>query len=281
MRRATVLGLTFALAVHSAAAQDTTRFGDEPAQSLFVRSRAAVSHAGTVTQLRSLMLRGHLRTMADNGAPLDGAIEIRVLLPDNFLRIETYADVQRYLGFSGRSLLTAIREGNRIELPPEKAVPQMLRATQAHFTRLMLGAATYITSDRQMTIRSSGSAATMVDPRDSARGAIASSTPQSAAGSAVVTNPGLDPFSLDVQSENFFVRFVVDSITRVPVQLVFAGGKQEPTSVAFGDRRTVGGFDLPYLMTTTVGGRTLERVVFDEILVNPELSKADFRIERK
>jgi hypothetical protein len=35
------------------------------------------------------------------------------------------------------------------------------------------------------------------------------------------------------------------------------------------------------LMTTTVGGRTLERVVFDEIVVNPELSKADFRVERK
>ena len=81
-----------------------------------------------------------------------------------------------------------------------------------------------------------------------------------------------------MQSENFFVRFVVDNITRVPVQLVFASGKQgPPTRVAFGDRRTVGGFDLPYLMTTTVGGRTLERVVFDEILVNPELSKADFR----
>jgi hypothetical protein len=84
-----------------------------------------------------------------------------------------------------------------------------------------------------------------------------------------------------MQSENFFVRLVVDSITRMPVQLVFAGGKQEPTSVAFGDRRTVGGFDLPYLMTTTVGGRTLERVVFDEILVNPQLRKADFRIDRK
>jgi hypothetical protein len=77
------------------------------------------------------------------------------------------------------------------------------------------------------------------------------------------------------------VAAVVDSLTRMPVQLVFAGGKQEPTSVAFGDRRTVGGFELPYLMTTTVGGRTLERVVFDEILVNPELSKADFRVERQ
>jgi len=121
----------------------------------------------------------------------------------------------------------------------------------------------------------------MVDPRESARAAIASSTPQSAAGSAVVTNPGLDPFSLDVQSENFFVRFVVDSMTRMPVELVFAGARQEPTRVAFGDRRTVAGFDLPYLMTTTVGNRTLERVVFDEILVNPELSKADFRVDRK
>jgi len=178
-------------------------------------------------------------------------------------------------------LLTAIREGNRVELPPEKAAPQMLQATQAHFTRLMLGAATFITSDRQMTIRSSGSAAAMVDPRESVRSAIAASAPQSAAGSAVVTNPGLDPFSLDVQSENFFVRFVVDSITRMPVQLVFAGGKQEPTRVVFGDRRTVGGFDLPYLMTTTVGNRTLERVVFDEILVNPELHKTDFRIDRQ
>jgi hypothetical protein len=73
-------------------------------------------------------------------------------------------------------------------LPPEKAAPQMLHGTQAHFTRLMLGGVvTYIPSDRQMTIRSSGG----------------------------------------------------------------------------------------------VGKRTLERVVFDEILVNPELSKADFRIDRK
>ena len=281
MRRATVLGLTFVLAVHSVAAQDTTRFGDDAAQNLFVRSRAAVARTGTVTQLRSLILRGQIRTLADNGAPLDGTIEIKVLLPDSFLRVETYGTVQRFLGLSGRSLLTAFRDGNRIELPPEKAVPQMLGATRAHFTRLMLGVATYITSDRQMTIRSAGGTPTMVDPRESARAAVASPTPQSAAGSAIMTNPGLDPFSLDVQSENFFARFVVDSSTRLPVQLVFAGGKQEPTTLAFGDRRTVGGFDLPYLMTTTVGSRTLERVVFNEILVNPELSKADFRIDRK
>lgn len=281
MRRAAALVLTSALAVHVVAAQDTTRFGDDAAQNLFVRSRAAVAHAGTVTQLRSLILRGHVRTMADNGAPLDGTIEIKVLLPDSFLRIETYATVQRFSGFAGKSLLTAIREGNRVELPPESAAPQMLRATQAHFTRLMLGVATYITSDRQMTIRTSGSASTMVDPRETARAAVASPTPQSATASAVVTNPGLDPFSLDVQSESFFVRFVVDSITRLPVQLMFSVGRQERTTVAFGDRRTVGGFDLPYLMTTTVGNRSLERVVFDEILVNPELSGADFRIDRK
>lgn len=116
-----VLGLTFVLAVHSIAAQDTTRFGDDAAQNLFVRSRAAVARTGTVTQLRSLILRGQIRTLADNGAPLDGTIEINVLLPDSFLRVETYGTVQRFLGLSGKSLLIAFRDGNRIELPPEKA----------------------------------------------------------------------------------------------------------------------------------------------------------------
>jgi hypothetical protein len=280
MRRICILVLLFAFAPQGTFAQDSTRFADDAAQNLFVRSRAAVVHTGTVTQLRSLILRGHLRTTADNGSPLDGAIEIKVLLPDNFLRVETYADVQRFTGFTGKALLTAMREGNRVELPPDNATAALLRVTRAHFTRFMLGIATYITTDRQMTMRSSGGAPTMVDPRDSARAAVVSSTPQSAAGSAVVTNSSPEPFSLDVQSDNFFVRFVVDSITRMPVQLVFPGARQEPTTMAFGNRRTVGGFDLPYLMTTTVGHRVLERVVFDEILVNRELSQADFRIDR-
>ena len=282
MRRASVFASAFVLTLQIAiVAQDSTRFGDDAAQNLFIRSRASVVHTGSVTQLRSLILRGHVRTTADTGASLDGTIEIKVLLPDSFLRTEQYAGVQRFTGFAGNSLLTAMREGNRVELPPENAVAPLLGVTRAHFTRMMLGLATYITSDRQMTIRSSGNTPTMIDPRETARAAVASQFPQSAAASSVVTNPGLDPFSLDVQSENFFVRYVVDSLTRVPVQLVFPGAKQQPTTLALGDRRTVGGFDLPYLMTTTVGNRLLERVTFDEILVNPELSKADFRIDRK
>jgi len=281
MKRSVIVMWTAIATAAGIAAQDSTRFGDDAAQNLFIRSRASVVHSGSVTQLRSLILRGHVRTAADSGAPLDGTIEIKVLLPDSFLRTEKYASVQRFTGFAGNSLLTAMREGNRIELPPENAVAPLLGVTRAHFTRMMLGLATYITSDRQMTIRSSGSTPTMIDPRETARAAVASQFPQSAAASSVVTNPGLDPFSLDVQSENFFVRYVVDSLTRVPVQLVFPGAKQEPTTLALGDRRTVGGFDLPYLMTTTVGNRLLERVTFDEILVNPELSKADFRIDQK
>ena len=106
---------------------------DEAAQNLFVRSRAAVVHTGTVTQLRSLILRGHLRTTADNGAPLEGAIEIKVLLPDSFLRVETYADVQRFTGFTGKSLLTAMREGNRVELPPDNATAPLLRCHPGAF----------------------------------------------------------------------------------------------------------------------------------------------------
>jgi hypothetical protein len=153
-------------------AQDSTRFGDDAAQNLFIRSRTSVVHRGSVTQLRSLILRGHVRTTADSGAPLDGTIEIKVLLPDSFLRTETYAGVQRFTGFAGTSLLTAMREGNRVELPPENAVAPLLGVTRAHFTRMMLGLATYITSDRQMTIRSSGSTPAMIDPRETGESGI-------------------------------------------------------------------------------------------------------------
>jgi hypothetical protein len=282
MRRISLLVLPAALTVVSVVvAQDSTRFADDAAQSLFVRSRAAVVHAGTVTQLRSLILRGHLWTSADDGSALAGTIEIKVLLPDSFLRIESYAGVQRFTGFAGKSLLTAMRDGNRVEMPPDNATAALMRLTRAHFTRMMLGLATYITTDRQMTMRSSGGVPAMVDPRDAARTAVASGMPVSAAASSIVTNSSPEPFSLDVQSDNFFVRYVVDSVTREPVQLVFTGAKQEPTTTAFGDRRLVGGFDLPHLMTTSVANRVLERVVFDEILVNPELSKTDFRVDRK
>lgn len=282
MRKVCVLVVASVLGLPAgASAQDATRFADVEAQNLFVRSRAAVVSSGSVLLLRSLVLKGDLRTFTDDGRLLEGRIDIRVLLPDHFIRIETFGESQRVSGFAGKVLLTEMRDGNRIELPPEKLTSQLLRLVHAHFTRFMLGAVTYVTADQQLTFRSAGGAPSMVDPRESAYTATSSTTPQSAAGSAVVTNSTPEPFAMDVMSETLAARFEVDSLTRVPVKLTFQGARKEPNTMKFEDRRAVAGFNLPYRITTSTRERALETIVFDEILVNPELSKADFRVDRK
>jgi hypothetical protein len=262
-------------------AQDATRFADESAHNLFMRSRAAVVQAGTVLQLRSLIMKGDLRSFTDDGVLLEGRVEIRALLPDHFLRIETYGTSQRVSGFAGNVLLTEMRDGNRIELPPEKLVSQLLRVVHAHFTRLMLGAVTYIAADQQLTFRSSGGTTAMVDPRDSARAAIGDGVFRSAAGAAVLNNQTPEPFALDVTSTTFGARFEVDSQTRMPTLLTFQGAGKEPTTMKFEDRRVVSGLNLPYRITTSVHARPLETIVFDEIQVNPELTRANFRADPK
>jgi hypothetical protein len=258
-------------------AQDATRFADESAHDLFVRSRAAVVHSGTVLQLHSLVMKGVLRAFADNGNLLEGRIEIRALLPDHFIRIETFGASRRISGFAGKALLTEMRDGNRVELPPEKLTSQLLRLVHAHFTRLMLGVATYVSADQHLTFRSAGGAVAMVDPRETARAAISSTGGTSAAGSSIVTNATPDHFAMDVMSENFSVRYVVDSLTREPAAIVFEGARKEPNTMKFEDRRLVSGLNLPFRITTSAHDRALETMVFDDIVVNPELNRADFR----
>jgi len=280
--RGLLVALTTIVLVAHPSAQDATRFADDAAQNMFIRSRAAVVQSGSVLQLRSLIMKGDLRTFTDDGRLLEGRIEIRVLLPDHFLRVETFGTSQRVSGFAGKVLLTEMRDGNRIELPPGNLTSTLMRLVHAHFTRFMLGAVTYVTADQQLTFRSAGGAPAMVDPRESARAAIAATLPQSAAaGSAVVTNATPEPFAMDVMSENLTARYEVDSVTRMPVKLTFQGARKEPNTMKFEDRRAVSGLHLPYRITTSARDRALETIVFDEILVNPDLSKADFRIDRR
>ena len=245
-------------------AQDAMRFADTPAQSLFLRSRAVVVASGSVRQLRSVILRGHITAVGD-GEPVDGAVEIRCLLPDHFLRVETIGNVQRWSGYAGRSLLTSIRQGGKVETPPGNLTSTLLAVARAHFTRLMLGALTYIPADQELTFRSGGATAAPVDPRI-----------QASTGTAV-SNDMPERFVLDVMSDTFSARFEVDPISGVPVRLTYPGANRVSTTMRFADRRAVGGFLMPYRVTVSAGDRVLETLTFDEILINPEMGKADFK----
>jgi hypothetical protein len=254
---------TFAVA--GVLAQDAMRFADEPARDLFLRSRASIVQTGSVRDLRSLILRGRIQSPANDGSTLNGRVEIKMLFPDYFLETDTYGADERLSGFAGKTLLTATRDHGALDVPPANLTTPLLQLARAHMTRLMLGAATYIPSGQELTFRTSGGMAQMVDPRRTAQS------------SAVIRTGDADPFSIDVSSEGFAARFAVDSVSRVPTQLVYQGSKQMATTMAFADRRAVGGLLMPYRITTTAGSRVLETLTFDEILVNPELSKNDFR----
>ena len=43
------------------------------------------------------------------------------------------------------------------------------------------------------------------------------------------------------------------------------------------DRRDASGLKLPFHMTTTAGGRIVDELILEQILVNPEISKSDFK----
>jgi hypothetical protein len=76
--------------------------------------------------------------------------------------------------------------------------------------------------------------------------------------------------------DGFYTRYVVDA-AKVPQRLEYRAAKDEIWTTVFSDRRAVGGLLMPYRIVTTGRGMVREDLRFDEILVNPELSKGDFR----
>ena len=118
------------------------RFADQASRDLIRRSREAIGRAAA-RDLRSLRLKGLRRVPLEGSEAADGSVEIRILLPDKFLRIDATGAAERRSGFVGRDVLTPRGD---------------LRRERAQLTRLMLGFAAYAAAD-DLTIRSTGEAA--------------------------------------------------------------------------------------------------------------------------
>ena len=62
----------------------------------------------------------------------------------------------------------------------------------------------------------------------------------------------------------------------MPSKLLYPGNPQEET-MTFGDRRDVNGLKIPFHITTTAGGRVIDELILEQVLVNPEIGKGDFK----
>src|SRR6266487_1131506 len=161
--------------------QDGVLLRDAKAKDLFAAARIAIfGGPGGIARLHSMRLRGRSRFPAADATMLSGTVEIRVLLPDRYLRIDTGSFGRRMTGYAGNTTLDLVEtaDGN------------------------------------------------------------------------TVANPG-DPAS-------------IMHADRAVLTTVYA------------DRRATGGMKAPFSIVTTAGDRIVDELLFDEIAVNPSLSKTDF-----
>lgn len=241
--------LSFPVLCVALAGQSFVSYEGAGADRLFRMSRMAVGGEASVAGITSLVMKGTAKVTANDGGPAERAIEIRVLLPNNYLRIESGGTWMRRSGFSGDALLTEIRRGETLDKPPAQMAPALLRAEKARLTRFLLGTASITSPVVWMTLKQPGDV------------------------TEVGSNLGR-VLEARNDKENFMTQAFYDTAA-LPLRVEYEGGNRR-ISIAFSDRKPVGDLLLPHTITTTVDGSLLEEIRLSAITVNAPLTKADF-----
>jgi hypothetical protein len=168
-------------------------------------------------------------------------------------------------GFATRTVLSEIRQNGQVEHPPAQLEKAILRNERLRADRFLLGALTYAGADRELTVSSIGRAGEMIDPRQSARTAMR------------IDQTNVEPNVFAVRGEDLVARVEIDSSSRMPVRMTFPSSDKSEIVLTFADRREVDGLHMPYRVTMTERGQVVDELLFDEILINPELGKGDFK----
>jgi hypothetical protein len=243
-------------------AQDNYQTTDPNVDNIVRYARMAVG-GGVVSKLKALEFRGKSKVEM-NGFLIDCTVDIKILLPDHYLRVDAAPTDAKLAGYAGKTVLNAIRAGANLSLPPDNLTSAILKNERTRLARFLLGSVMYFTSDTSMVFHSSGLNVEMVDPRVKART------------SATAEGRG-EPNVADITSrDGFSARLTVDASEKWPAKLAYPGGPSEET-MTFTDRREVSGLKIPFHVTTTAGGRTIDDLRFDQVLVNLEIGKGDFK----
>src|SRR3954462_7529101 len=136
-------GAVVLLLTGSPAAQNNYQFSDPNVEDLFRYARMSVG-GGAVPKLKALELKG--RSKVDmGGSLLDCAVDIKILLPDYYLRVDTTETDAKLARYAGPTVLSAIRAGGNLSLPPDNLGSTIVRNERVRLARLLLGAITYVT----------------------------------------------------------------------------------------------------------------------------------------
>ncbi|PYR90369.1 MAG: hypothetical protein DMF84_20870 [Acidobacteria bacterium] len=243
MRIANVVLLLVAT-MTSLIAQDTVIFRDDAAASLFRTSRMNMSgREATIRELLALHMTGRIRIATPDGAAESGTTDIKVLLPDRYLRVDSTPGATRYSGFDRDILLSAIKAGDSTSTVPDALRAAALQSERRRLAYLMIGATTYVSADLSPVIYSAGY------------------------GADVRVVEAIDA------NRSFLLRLVFGE-SMLPTRLEYPGG-----TMTFADRRVADGLQMPFRITSTGGnGRLVDEITFETVRVNGDLSSRDFKI---
>lgn len=246
-----IISFPILLLAATVAGQNYVTFEGAGADRLFRQSRNAVGGEAAVVGVASLVMKGRVRVSTPDGGPPERGIEMRILLPDHYLRIEDGGAWGRRSGFSGNTLLTEIRRGTATEKPPAQITEALLRGEKARLARLLLGMASLATPEVWLTIKQPGDVTEV--------------------GSALGRVLEARNVKADFMSQVYY------DTPGLPLRVEYEAGARR-VALAFGDRRKVGALLLPHTMTTTLNGMPFEEITLSEIVVNPPLTAGDFQI---
>ena len=243
--------LAAAFAGSIVAGQEPVLLRDPKAKDLFASARIAIfGGPGGIARLRGFRFKGRSRLTGSDGELLSAAVEIRVLLPDRYIRIDTGSFGRRQVGYSGAQALDRIESATGRITPDPRSATAILQADRSELARLVLGVAMYASEEVPMKLQT----------RDTQ-----------------IEMPGLpEALGIDATGDTFAARIAFDGKSHLPVRLVFWSGDRTVLTTTFSDRRSAGGMKVPYRIMTTADDRLVDELTFDDVAVNPALTASDF-----
>ena len=268
-------------------AQASLDFKDANAREILKRGRTAVGGVDAVGNVQSLVLQGLSRIPANTGL-VECELEIRVLLPDRYLRVDRASFGEKRSGFEGSHPLSVISERGRTTLPPENLTDQIVASERERMVQLLLGAAAYLSPKDVLSLRPVSGEVSSYQPQGTAaagqRAATLrnSDTPTTTANSdrsgQTYVSAAPNPYSFDLSvRRGAAFRYLADPATFLPSRISYTNVSGDEVVIAFGERRETDGLKLPYRITTTSRGKIIDDLLLDHITVNPKLTKDDFR----
>jgi hypothetical protein len=240
------------------------------ARALLTRARQAIGGEARLRRLKALVLYGTAR-VGFNGVTGEllppHPVEVRILLPDNYLRIDQDEDVVRRAGFSGAFLLnqwTPRRPDVRVST---RFGPEAMQLERLECARLVVGLLAETETGLSLQVRGTASRAGDATVHLVGPHAFSAFLDFEATGA---------PWQLRYAASVTFPRPLTPEEKKLGVPPPRPPEKAEVT-LAFEDRRVVGGLALPHRVRRSAREILLEELRFERIAVNPPLTLADFR----